>query len=74
VEIPARTPLTYKEEKKSRNVRDEIEKDFDSKIRLLEASLAGSASLVFALEHFLLTSIQSTAFFQVCIGKMGRQV
>src|SRR5258708_31698894 len=40
-EIPARTPLTYREAKKSKNVRDEIEKGFDSKIRIFEVSLAG---------------------------------
>src|ERR1700675_3969283 len=39
--IPARTPLTYREAKKSKNVRDEIEKGFDSKIRIFDASLAG---------------------------------
>ncbi len=38
-EIPARTPLTYREAKKSANVRDVIEKSFDSKIRIFDGSL-----------------------------------
>src|ERR1017187_1291224 len=36
--IPARTPLPYREAKKSTNVRDEIEKSFDSKIRIFDVS------------------------------------
>src|SRR6266851_846681 len=38
--IPARTSLTYREAKKSKNVRDEIEKGFDSEIRIFDASSA----------------------------------
>ena len=34
----------YREAKKSTNVRDEIEKSFESKIRIFHASLAGSTS------------------------------
>ena len=35
----------YREAKKTTNVRDEIEKSFESKIRIFCASLAGSTSL-----------------------------
>ena len=34
----------YREAKKSTNVRDEIEKSFESKIRIFNATLAGSTS------------------------------
>jgi hypothetical protein len=43
-EIPARTPLTYKEAKKPTNVRGEFEKSFDSEIRIFDASLAVSTA------------------------------
>jgi hypothetical protein len=33
-EMPAKTPFTYREAKKSTNVRDEIEKSVDSKFRI----------------------------------------